>query len=93
MKIVPLAQVKDQFSAYVKESQTSPIVVTKNGKPVALLTGIQDRDDLDTLLLAHNPRFVELIEQARGRVRREGGVKSDEFWSQVKRRRAKKKAT
>ncbi len=52
MKIVPLAQVKDQFSAYVKESQTSPIVVTKNGKPVALLTGIQGRDDLDTLLLA-----------------------------------------
>ncbi len=92
MKIVPLAEVKDQFSAYVKESQTSPIVVTKNGKPVALLTGIEDRDDLDALLLAHNPRFVELIEQARARVRRTGGIKNDQFWGEVKRRRAKKKA-
>ncbi len=91
MKIVPLAQVKDQFSAYIKESQTSPIVVTKNGKPVALLTGIEDREDLDSLLLAHNPHFVDLIEQARKRVRRTGGVKSDQFWSDVKRRRARKK--
>ncbi len=92
MKIVPLAEVKDQFSAYVKASQTSPIVVTKNGKPVALLTGIEDREDLDSLLLAHNPRFVELIEQARARVRRTGGITSGQFWSEVKRRRKKKAA-
>ncbi|MGB8647226.1 MAG: type II toxin-antitoxin system Phd/YefM family antitoxin [Anaerolineae bacterium] len=92
MKIVSLAAVKDQFSAYVKESQTTPIVVTKNGKPVALLTGIEDRDDLDVLLLVHNPRFVELIEQARARVRRTGGVKSDEFLTEVKRHRSRKKA-
>jgi prevent-host-death family protein len=91
MKIVPLAQIKDQFSAYVKESQESPIIVTRNGKPVAMLTGIREEDDLDTLILTKDPRFVQLIQAARERVRRTGGIKSDEFWRQVKRRRAKKK--
>ena len=31
-------------------------------------------DDLDSLLLAHNPRFVQLLEEARARVRVTGGV-------------------
>ena len=48
MKIAAFARVEDQFSAYVQESQASPVIITKNGKPVALLTGIRDEDDLDS---------------------------------------------
>jgi prevent-host-death family protein len=58
MKIAPLAKVKNRFSAYIVESQESPVVVTRNGHPVAMIIGITDEDDLDSLLLAHNPRFV-----------------------------------
>ena len=75
MKIAALATVKDQFSAYVQESQTSPVIITKNGKPVALFTGIRDEDDLDSLLLANNPRFLQILEEARQRTRQTGGVK------------------
>ncbi len=91
MKIAPLAQVKDMLSAYVRESQKSPVIITKNGKPVALLTGLKEDEDLDTLLLAHSPRFVQILKEARERVRHTGGIKSDEFWKEVKRRRVKKK--
>ncbi len=90
MKIAPLAQVKDRFSAYIQQSQKSPIVITRNGKPVALLTGLNEEDDLDTILLAHNPRFMQMLEEARERVRRTGGIPSKEFWAQVKRRRKNK---
>ncbi len=90
MKIAPLAQVKDQLSAYVQESQKSPIIITKNGKPVALLTGLKEDADLDTLILAHDPRFIQILEEARARVQRTGGVKHDEFWHEVKRRARKK---
>ena len=79
MKIAPLAEVKDHFSAYVDESRESPVVVTRNGRPVAMLIGITDEDDLDGLLLAHNPRFVELLEAARQRVHSTGGVLLAEF--------------
>jgi antitoxin (DNA-binding transcriptional repressor) of toxin-antitoxin stability system len=76
MKIAALATVKDQFSAYVQESQTSPVIITMNGKPVALFTGIRDEDDLDSLLLTNNPRFLQILEEARQRTRQTGGVKN-----------------
>lgn len=79
MKIAPLAEVKDRFSAYIDESRESPIVVTRNGRPVAMLISIDDEDDLDSLLLAHNPRFLHLLEAARERVRVTGGVSLAEF--------------
>ena len=74
MKIAPLAEVKDHFSAYIDQSQDSPVVVTRNGRPVAMIIAIADEDDLDGLLLAHNPRFVQLLDAARERVRVTGGV-------------------
>ena len=91
MKIAPLAQVKDQFSAYIVASQKSPVIITKNGKPVALLTGLNEDDDLDTLVLAHNPRFMQILEDARTRVCRTGGIKSANFWKQVAQRHKSKR--
>jgi prevent-host-death family protein len=79
MKIAPLAEVKDRFSAYVDESRESPVVVTRNGRPVAMLIAIEEEDDLDSLLLVHNPRFLQLLEEARQRVRITGGVPMAEF--------------
>lgn len=79
MKIAPLAEVKDRFSAYIDESRESPVVVTRNGRPVAMLIAIKDEDDLDSLLLVHNPRFLQLLEEARQRVRVTGGVPLAEF--------------
>ncbi|MBX7233905.1 MAG: type II toxin-antitoxin system Phd/YefM family antitoxin [Caldilineales bacterium] len=79
MKIAPLAEVKDRFSAYIDESHESPIVVTRNGRPVAMLISIEDEDDLDGLLLVHNPRFLQLLEAARERVRVTGGISLAEF--------------
>jgi len=79
MKIAPLAEVKDRFSAYVDESRESPVVVTRNGRPVAMLIAIEEEDDLDGLLLVHNPRFMQLLEEARQRVRATGGVPLAEF--------------
>lgn len=74
MKVAPLAEVKDRFSAYIDESRDSPIVVTRNGRPVAMIISIKDEDELEELLLVHNPRFVQLLEEARRRVHTTGGV-------------------
>ncbi len=90
MKIAPLAEVKDRFSAYIDESQESPVIVTRNGKPVAMIVAISDEDDLDSMLLAHNPRFVQLLEEARQRVRVSGGVPLAEFRRRLKKRTSAK---
>lgn len=83
MKIAPLAEVKDRFSAYVDESHESPIIVTRNGRPVAMIIAIEEEDDLDSLLLVHDQRFLRLLEEARQRVRTQGGVSLAEMRQQV----------
>jgi hypothetical protein len=49
-----------------------------------MLIAIEDEDDLDGLLLAHNPRFLQILEEARQRVRATGGVPLDDFRRRLK---------
>jgi prevent-host-death family protein len=73
MKIAPVAEVKARFSAYVKASAEGPIVVTRNGKPVAVLLAMEDEEDLERLILTYSPKFRALLEAAREQIR-EGGI-------------------
>ena len=83
MKIAPLAEVKAQFSRYVEESERGPIIVTKNGRPVAVIIGAPDEEELERLILAHTPRFRRLLQAAEERIRRSGGMEHDDFWETV----------
>jgi prevent-host-death family protein len=86
MKIAPLADVKARLSAYVESSQTEgPVVITRNGKPVAVLIAPTDEDDLEDLVLARSPRFLARIEQARRSIREGKGLSEAEFWEAVER--------
>jgi len=91
MKIVPLADAKARLSAYVDECTTDgPVIITRNGKPVAVLLAPTDEDDLDRLMLARSPRFQALLNKSRRSVAAGKGLSRDEFWKAVRRRRSKK---
>ena len=93
MKIASLADVKARLSAYVKESQEGPVVVTRNGKAVAVLLAVTDEDELERLVLAHSPKFQALLDKSRRQIEETGGIPHDVFWRDVKaesRKRAKK---
>jgi len=85
MKIAPVAEVKAQLSRYIDEAQEGPVVVTRNGRPVAVLTAVADPDDLERMILAHTPRFRRLLEDAERRITEQGGLGHDEFWATVER--------
>ena len=80
MKIAPIAEVKAKFSSYVKQSEESPVVVTRNGKPVVVLLAVSDEDELERLLLSYSPKFQALLNAAEERVRETGGVRHEDFW-------------
>ena len=46
MKIASVADVKARFSAFLKASKRGPVVVTKNGKPAAVLLSVDDEDEI-----------------------------------------------
>jgi prevent-host-death family protein len=83
MKIASVADVKAQFSAYLRESERGPVVVTRNGKPVGLLLGATDEDELERLILLHSPRFQRLIEKSRKQIRERKGIPLDQFWAEL----------
>ena len=83
MRIAPVAEIKAQLSAFIKASEESPVVVTKNGRPVAVLIGISDEDEIERLLLAHSKKLRTLLEAAETRMQTTGGVPHDEFWRRV----------
>jgi prevent-host-death family protein len=84
MRIAPFAEVKAQFSAYVEQCETQgPIVITRNGKAVAVLLAPVDDDDLEGLLLARSPRFQNLLARSRESIRRGEGLSREDFWKTV----------
>jgi prevent-host-death family protein len=83
MKIASVADVKAHFSAYVKASEQGPVVVTRNGKAVAVLLAVTDEDELERLMMAHSPRLQAILQAARERIRAGEGIPHDEFWQQV----------
>lgn len=85
MKIAPLAEVKARFSSYVEQCEESPVVVTKNGRPKAVLVAARDEEELERLILAHTPKFMAMLEAAERRIKKGRGIKHGEFWRAVNR--------
>lgn len=83
MKIASIADVKAQLSSYVKESEEGPIIITRHGRPVAVLLPVMDEDELERLILAYTPRFRKLIEEAERRIAETGGIEHEDFWRMV----------
>jgi antitoxin (DNA-binding transcriptional repressor) of toxin-antitoxin stability system len=67
------------LDAIEQQLSYEPNHTTRNGRPVAMLIAIEEEDDLDSLLLVHNPRFLPLLEEARQRARVTGGIPLAEF--------------
>jgi prevent-host-death family protein len=84
VKIAPVADIKARLSSYLDECQDAPVIVTRNGRPAALLIPApEDDEDLERLILAHTPRFRRMIEEAAARVEHGDGMSHEDFWKEV----------
>lgn len=87
MKIAPVADVKARLSAYLDQCETEgPVIITRNGKAVAVLLAPRDDDDLERLVLARSPRFQALLDRSRQSLRAGRGLSRSEFWKAAKQR-------
>jgi prevent-host-death family protein len=88
MKIAPVADVKARLSAYLEEADRhGPVVITKNGRAVAVIVAPADDNDLERLLLGRSPRFQRLLAKSRRSVASGRGLSHDTFWRKVSRMR------
>ena len=76
---VPLSEVKDDLSHFLREAEKQDIVITRHGKPAGVLIGFQSDDDWFDYRLEHDPRFLRRIAKARKSLRAGRGVRLEEI--------------
>jgi prevent-host-death family protein len=81
MRIASVADVKAKFSAYLKASEGGPVIVTRNGKPVAVPLGVQDEEEIERLLMAYSPRINAILDRSREQITKGESLSHDEFWT------------
>ena len=78
MKRVPLSDVKDDLSKYLRMAEDEQIIITRHGKPAGVLVGFASDDDWFDFQIEHDPRFLQRIEQAHQSLRSGKGVKLED---------------
>ena len=79
VKEVPLSEVKDDLSRYLREAETQEIVITRHGKPAGLLIGFESEEDWFEYRLENDPRFLRRIEQARKSMQAGRGMRLEDI--------------
>jgi prevent-host-death family protein len=79
LKQVPLSELKDDFSRFLREAAKRDIVIMRHGKPAGVLIGFESEDDWFDYRLENDPRFLRRIEQARESLRAGRGVKLEDL--------------
>jgi prevent-host-death family protein len=78
VKEVPLSEVKDDLSRYLREAETQEIIITRHGRPAGILIGFESEEDWFEYRLENDPRFLRRIEQARDSLRAGRGVRLED---------------
>ena len=79
MKEVPLSEVKDDLSRFLREAEKQEIVITRHGRPAGVLIGFESEEDWFEYRLETDPRFLRRIEAARASIRAGSGVRLEDL--------------
>src|SRR5882672_2313782 len=74
MKEVPLSEIKNNLSRFLREAETQEIVITRHGKPAGVLIGFETEEDWFDYRLENDPRFLRRIEHARKSLQEGRGI-------------------
>lgn len=69
MKVIGIRQLREATTEYIAESQDDRVIITRHGKPVAVLTGVEGAD-LEDVLTGSDPEIAARIQRQRKRKRR-----------------------
>jgi prevent-host-death family protein len=90
MKAVALAKVKDDLSRYVRQAGREEIVITRHGRPAAVLIGFESEEDWFEYRLEHHPEFVRRIAEARADIAAGLGVPLESLEPRRRRRKTRR---
>ena len=79
MKTIPLSEIKDDLSRFLRQAEKEDIIVTRHGKPAGLIVGFASEDDWFEYRLENDPRFLDRIAAARESLRAGKGQRLEDI--------------
>jgi prevent-host-death family protein len=81
-----------QFNDYLEASREQPVLITRNGKPVAVLLAVQDKAEAEQIAAGRSRSLRSIFAEAHEQIQKGGGIPHDQFWREVEQSRRAKKA-
>jgi PHD/YefM family antitoxin component YafN of YafNO toxin-antitoxin module len=78
MKTLECSEANLPLADYARKLKKVPVIITKEGKPLAALISLLNAD-METVSLSDNPKFIALIERSRAKQKKEGGISTREM--------------
>ena len=79
MRRVPLAEVKDDLSRFLRLAESQDILITRHGKPAGVLIGFETEEDWFDYRLEHHPEFLQQVAEARAAFRTGHGTRLEDL--------------
>ncbi len=79
MKQIPLSEVKNDLSKYLRMAEEEEIIITRHGKPAGVLIGFESEEEWFDYRLEHDPRFLKRIEAARASLGANRGIRLEDL--------------
>ena len=93
MKTATVGEIESQFKDFVKASEAGPVVVTEDGRPIAILVGIEDEEDMERLLMGCSLQLRAILDRSWREIEEGRGIPHDEFWKRAAARASAKRKT
>jgi prevent-host-death family protein len=79
MKTHTMTEAKNDICSIIREAEKGEVVITRHGKPAAIVIGFHDEDDWLDYRLEHDEVFLEKIAKARKEIRNGRFITLDEL--------------
>jgi len=79
MKTVPMSEAKNDICAIIRDAEKEEVLITRHGRPAAVVIGFRDEDDWFDYRLENDEGFLARIARAREEIRAGRFVTLDEL--------------
>ena len=69
MKKHTISEAKNDICSIIREAEQEEILITRHGKPAAVVIGFRDEDDWFDYKMEHDEKFLRKIAKARQEIR------------------------
>jgi prevent-host-death family protein len=87
VKTASAAKVAAQFNDYLEATREQPVLITRNGKPVAVLVAVQDKAEAEELAVRRPRALRSVFQEAHEQIQKGRGIPHDQFWREVEQSR------